>query len=78
MAEQRRELSPDAHQHGIGTAYDSAFPRQRDAARQHLDVILFEALGSAMLAFGSALITYLDTVCQHSTLENFIVHIVFV
>lgn len=74
MAQQRCKFATDTHQRRVRRADDRTLPRQRDATRQHFDIILLETFGGAMFALRSTLIAKLDASAEHVTADNFVVH----
>ena len=74
MTEQRGELTADTHQVCVCCTDDRAFPREGDAARKHLDVVLFQTFRSTVLTFGSTAVTGFDAITEHIRAENLVMH----
>jgi hypothetical protein len=70
MTKKGRVLASHTHQLRRRRANNSALSRQGNAARKHFDIILLEALGSAVLTLGGTLITRFNTFAKNFTIHN--------
>ncbi|HEU5147366.1 MAG TPA: hypothetical protein VFT90_11655 [Chryseosolibacter sp.] len=74
MAQQRGKLTADAHQVGIRGTDNRALARKRYTSRKHFYIVFLKTFRCTMLTFGGASIARFDTIAEHISAENLVLH----